>query len=82
MTWTANISPEGIIGDDENKCGECKHVSGCQIIKMVHQVGALLTVVDTCSDGHIAGGTAYLKCAGYEVFPWREKTPQEGDKPE
>ena len=63
MTWITNIH---MIGQPKATCTECKHVDGCQIWKVAHLIGSMLTNIDRCCDGHTAGGTAELHCAGFE----------------
>ena len=74
MSWSAYIVDEK--GDTRN-CTECKHVEGCQILKVVDGVRTTLTSVDTCCDGHTAHGSARLECNGFECIP--EATAPDGD---
>lgn len=71
MTWGVLVAnKEG----DLNASRECKHsvppagshYSPCNIAKMAHTIGYLLTSVDVGSDGHMASGTAKLECHGFE----------------
>lgn len=71
MTWGVIVTnKEG----ETSVCRECKHSvppagsyhSPCNIIKMAHVLGSLLTSVDVGADGHMASGTAKLECNGFE----------------
>ena len=78
MTWNARITrtdgtnptQEGATAEDYAACQSCVHGGHyppkCQVQNIANQVGTLLTCVDTMPDGHMAGGDALLKCAGYE----------------
>ncbi len=66
MTWSARITNKG------NTVGclkECMHVQTCQIAKIAHMIGSVLTSVDTGCDGHMASGSANLECFGFEPAP-------------
>ncbi|WP_214173148.1 hypothetical protein [Geoanaerobacter pelophilus] len=76
MTWSAQVTRpdgtnpttrEGSAYSDYNACQSCQHTSFCNIGKMAHTIGPILTSVDVGSDGHMASGTALLKCNGYQL---------------
>lgn len=75
MTWSARITrpdgttptQEGATAPDYAACQSCKHNTGaCQVAKIAHNVGPILTSIDVGCDGHMASGEALLKCNGYQ----------------
>ena len=78
MTWGAQI----VRGDgtpsqkNQHVCPECRHgVPGpdhrvpCSVTKLgAWAIGNVLTSVDVGADGHMASGTAVLKCNGFEAL--------------
>lgn len=77
MTWSARITKaDGTVDGYYMACHSCIHGKGtCYLPKVVYSVANLLTSVDTGSDGHMASGSADLKCNGYEQEP--EPEPEE-----
>lgn len=75
-----NPTQEGATNPDYSACQTCKHgnalvetghpwnkqINPCNISKVAHTIGPILTSVDIGADGHMAGGEALLKCSGYE----------------
>jgi hypothetical protein len=77
MTWSARFTdsngnvPEGTY----SACQNCKHGqtdpnrsyhAPCNLPSAGSQLASLLTSIDVGCDGHMAGGSADLKCYGYE----------------
>ena len=77
MTWNAHIEVEGIVAEYNNPCTKCKHNSFCNVSAIVHTIAPVISSVDTGSDGHMASGTAVLKCNGFEA-PETESSEAEG----
>lgn len=84
MTWSARITKaDGTTGDDGKggqfyqACQGCKHgqvdaekrTVPCYLPKVSGVVGSLLTSVDVDANGHMASGSADLKCNGFEPKP-------------
>jgi hypothetical protein len=81
MTWSAKITDsEGNVPEGKwQACEVCKHGNKradvplptnlyrpCYVPSIGSQVASLLTSIDTGADGHQAGGSAILKCSGFE----------------
>ncbi len=69
MTWSAVITDKDGNRSQEgfSICYDCKHANGaCNVAKIGHVVGTMLTVIDVGSDGHMASGRADLHCNGFE----------------
>ncbi len=63
MTWSSVIvKADGSRGI----CIECKHAPMCKLPNVSYPVANILTSVDTACDGHMASGTAELRCNGFE----------------
>ena len=76
MTWVSNIVDQ----DGNNRdCFTCKHIDSCQVFKVAHTLGSVLTSVDTCCDGHMASGSADLKCDGFEDKEPVDSQDSDGD---
>ena len=77
MTWSARTTrPDGTIPEGKyNACGGCKHAPNpdnnykgtCYVERVAGNIGSILTSVDTGADGHMASGSADLKCSGFEA---------------
>ncbi len=79
MTWTARFTrPDGTLPEGNyTACQSCKHgqydfvagdrkINPCYVRAIGSQAGSMLTAVDVGADGHMAGGSADLKCSGFE----------------
>jgi len=74
-----NPTKEGASVPDYCACTSCKHgqydmktlagrtITPCNIPAVANTASGLLTAVDVGADGHMASGTALLKCNGYEA---------------
>ena len=72
-------------GKDYHACQSCKHgqydhetgntsggstkIQPCFLPKIANNIGSLLTSVDVDANGHMASGSAELRCNGYEPEP-------------
>lgn len=73
MTWgTRIVRADGNTPLGSNACDSCVHGkyvaprAPCNIKHIATSVGYLLTSIDVGMDGHMACGTAELKCNGFE----------------
>jgi len=79
MTWSARVTKQdGTIPEGQwSACNACKHNKPnpelvnkhhppCQVAKIASSIGSILTSIDMGADGHMASGSADLKCSGFE----------------
>ena len=84
MTWSARFTdaagkiPEGAW----SACQKCKYgqfdfatsksaqrqIKPCSLSNVSNPLASLMTSIDVGADGHMAGGTADLKCSGFELM--------------
>ena len=69
MTWSARITDQAgeVPTGKYHACQSCTHESVCRLPMLAAQVGYLLTCQDIDCKGHMASGSAELKCNGFEA---------------
>jgi len=85
MSWSARVvKSDGTVPEGTYQaCGKCIHGainnegrgfhSNCYIPNAVSAIAGILTAIDFCADNHMATGSAYLRCNGFEPFPEEPK---------
>ena len=64
MSWSKQH--EDSKGNSVNCLTDCKHGDTCHIPKITGDIVSLMSSVDVGTDGHMAVGTAHLRCNGFE----------------